>query len=192
MKENVRSRKFRLLLYPDCPAHVEALKLIELYPKYSYILHDKDKLEDGSLKKPHWHVSIWFSNAKWRDALSKELGVEPNYIQPSNNSTHDLRYLVHADDPDKFQYDVNEIHTNMKIDIEKALTDVNEEEKVIKILDILNSIDGVISTDAYVRMVCAAGLYSEFRRSSFVFLQVLNEHNRRWDKYYIEPLEVKE
>lgn len=177
MAKDTRSRNFRVLLYPDCPDHVEALKLLQTYPKFSYILHDCDLMDDGTEKKPHWHCVLKFNNAKWVQALAKELGIEPNYVQPSHNVTHDLRYLVHADDPDKFQYDRSDVSTNAPVDLEKALQDVNEEDKVLSILDLLNSVEGYISTQAFLRMICAGGLYADFRRSSYVFLKCLDEHN---------------
>lgn len=180
-EKNVRSRKFRLLLYPDNPAHVAAIDLLKSYPKFAIILHDKDKLEDGTPKKLHWHVSVWFNNAKWSAALAKELGIEHRFIQPSNNSTHDLRYLVHADDPDKYQYDKDEIVTNMSVDIEKALLDIAEEDKVLKILDLIDDFETPLSTSQFVRLICKAGLYADFRRSSYVFLQILQEHNNKFD-----------
>lgn len=183
MGKDVRSRKYRLLLYPDCPSHVEALELLKTYPKFCYILHDRDVFEDGTEKKAHWHCCVWFNNAKWLASLAKELGIEENYIQPSHNATHDLRYLVHADDPDKFQYDKSDIVGNMSVDLEKALQDFNEEEKVIAILDLLNSVEGYVSTQVFVRLICKAGLYADFRRSSYVFMKCLDEHNHADAQY---------
>lgn len=187
-KEEVRNRNWWVLLYPENPAHARAILMIKDYPKFAYITHDRDvwssddEDEDashvaGSPKKVHVHVLLKFSNAKWHNALADELGIEKRFLKPCLNCTHALRYLVHADDPDKFQYDKEQVVTNMPVDLEKALQDVNEEDKVLAILDILNGVDGYISTQVFLRMICSAGLYADFRRSSYVFLKCLDEHN---------------
>lgn len=179
MATSKRGRKFRVLLYPDNLDHVAALSKILDFPQFSYILHDKDVKEDGSPDKPHWHVCVWFSNARFIDGLAKELGIESRFVQLTTNATHDLRYLVHADDPDKFQYDISEVQTNMSFELQKALKDTAEEARVISILDLIDDEHHVISYSKFVRSICQKGLYSDFRRSYGIFSKCIDEHNSR-------------
>ena len=77
---------------------------------YAYILHDKDILDDGTFKKPHWHIIIRFPNPRSLDALKKLLNH--NYIETCNFYFYS-RYLLHLDNPDKHLYSVSDISSNM-------------------------------------------------------------------------------
>lgn len=177
---NIRARKYRLLLYPDCPQHMSALDLIRNDGvKYALILHDKDML-DGELKKPHYHVDIWYDNARYLSPILQWLGIESNYIQVSNNATHDLRYLIHKDDPDKYQYSIDDVETNMRDEVDKAVVDASEEDRVLALLDLLDGIDSAVSTASYIRLICNAGMYDIYRRCQYTYMQVLREHNSRF------------
>ena len=102
--EKFRDRKFCLLLYPDDKSHMEALEKIKASYDYAYVLHDKDALEEtGEIKKAHYHVVlISGKNAIWSSALSKDLGITPNYIQRCKNVDRALEYLVHFNEEEKY------------------------------------------------------------------------------------------
>ena len=80
---NERSIHWALVLYPsEDPTHKSALDfIIENYSKYAYICHDRDVLEDNSIKKEHYHIVVSFSNYRWRSAIANELGITENYIE---------------------------------------------------------------------------------------------------------------
>lgn len=177
MASSKRGRKFRILLYPDNLDHVSALTKILDFPQFAYVLHDKDVKEDGSPDKPHWHVCVWFSNARFLDALAKELGIDNRFVQLTTNATHDLRYLIHADDPQKYQYDISDVQTSMPLELQKALKDTVEENRVISILDMIDDEKHVIRYSRFIREVCQKGLYSDFRRSWGIFSKCIEEHN---------------
>ena len=68
--KNERSLNWCLVLYPnEDPTHKKALDYIIQHFSYAYIIHDKDILDDGSLKKEHCHVVIKFNNYRWRNAV---------------------------------------------------------------------------------------------------------------------------
>ena len=60
--------------------YVENLK--KYYKIYAYILHDKDKLETGETKKPHYHYIITTGkNPERIKTLSKTTEIPINYIE---------------------------------------------------------------------------------------------------------------
>lgn len=79
---------------------------------YAYICHDKDVKEDGTPKKKHYHLILWFDREKSIHALSKELGIAQNRIDWKADIYGTLQYLIHKNHPDKYQYDFNSVVTN--------------------------------------------------------------------------------
>jgi hypothetical protein len=64
----------------------------------------------GTLKKPHWHVVLYYSSLK---SCSQVIGdVSPlgvSYVERVRNIKTYNRYLCHMDNPDKAQYDTADI-----------------------------------------------------------------------------------
>lgn len=98
LENNVKSRTFCVLLYPDCENHVDALNFIRSNFSYAAILHDKDVDDNGELKKPHFHVVIRFDNPRYISSIVKELNIEPNYIRRCMSFDKALLYLIHYGD----------------------------------------------------------------------------------------------
>lgn len=85
--------------------------VIEILPDfkfYAYIFHDKDKNDDGELKKKHLHVFIKH-HPLTLSAWSNKLGIPENMIEIPRSYRACARYLIHADQPDKFQYDISQV-----------------------------------------------------------------------------------
>lgn len=140
----MKSRNYTIVLYPEDPTHADILlKIINMFD-YAYILHDKDTWEKdnidketkeiinkkGEKKKPHYHILISLKNPRSEKRIKEQIGGEKIHIEPS--SFYEMtRYLIHLDDPEKYQYKSQEIHTNMRERIERALQrefDKNEEK----------------------------------------------------------------
>lgn len=115
MKEKTTSTKKRfwsLVVYPDsAPGDwIERLQLKGLKVAISP-LHDRDINADGSPKKPHWHTIVAYegpTTQKNVQALSAELNG-PEYVIALDHVRGMYRYFTHADNPEKAQYDENEI-----------------------------------------------------------------------------------
>lgn len=180
--DSYRSRKHCLLLYPEDPSHVNALKHIERYYNYAYILHDKDMNKEGKLKKQHWHVVIQCQNATYNTAFAKELGIAINYIEECRNYDAALKYLVHRDEETKYQYDFKDVKGPLKKKLAKILQDeiVPESEKANDIINMILSHPGYLSAAALGAMVCAVDKWSTFRRSVSFYLRVLDDHNEKY------------
>lgn len=124
-----KSRSFAFILYPqEDNTHLTALLRIKEYYKYAFIEHTSDVYEEdgedqetGDTKKSHIHVVIKFDNPRSIDKIAKETGLQINYIQKCNFVAY-TRYLIHKDDPLKYQYKEEEICTNIPLDVKSALS----------------------------------------------------------------------
>lgn len=87
---------------------------------YAFIMHDSDILETGEHKTNHIHLVALLNSNRCRlsttlNNLSAATGVDTLAIsidkcQDFNGS---IQYLIHKNNDDKYQYDVNDIVTNL-------------------------------------------------------------------------------
>ena len=99
--------------YMDCneiAVLVSRIKTLENLKTWCIITHDKDLLPSGEVKPPHFHCVMTFSNAKSFDCIASTLGVEVQYVNKIKSTTKTAQlYLVHRNDPSKYQYDPKEV-----------------------------------------------------------------------------------
>lgn len=173
-----RYRAFHLILYLDDERHLKTYDYIVNNLHYASIIHDKDLNDDGTFKKVHRHVVIRFLNAKTITAVSKELDLQSNYIEPcKSNYKKALLYLIHYDEPNKIGYSVDAVEGDLKSVLIKTLQSFDtEDESILKIISILNQLE-YTSLNDFVQIICMEGLYSYFRRSQYIFVRLLDEHN---------------
>lgn len=75
---NTRYKWFTLVLYPDNPYHKEFLDWAnDTDMNYAYILHEGELNDDGSEKKPHYHVLLHFDSQRSPQAVVSSLGKMP-------------------------------------------------------------------------------------------------------------------
>lgn len=79
------------------------------------ILHDKDEHGDGELKDEHMHILVKVKVPIQLNKIADCLGVEPQFIEKIKAGRYgfanSLAYLIHAKDPDKYQYAPSEVVT---------------------------------------------------------------------------------
>ena len=81
--------------------------------KYAFILHDKDINDDGSLKKPHWHIFLQFSEAQKFSDVSNWFAVGEQYVNCLRTRFDSaVVYLIHLNAPDKYQYSNSDVVSN--------------------------------------------------------------------------------
>lgn len=91
----------------------QRIKELSNLKSYCIIVHDKDILPNGELKPPHFHAVVTFSNSTTIEAVAKKLCVEPQFVNKIKTTTKSAQlYLVHRNNPEKFQYEPNEVHAN--------------------------------------------------------------------------------
>lgn len=101
------ARAWTFELYPEsAPENWETL-LRDLKTPLFYRLHDKDVKEDGTPKKTHAHVVLYFGGKKSLSqvrSIASRFGVD--YAEPVLEWKAMCRYLCHLDNPEKAQYDI--------------------------------------------------------------------------------------
>lgn len=92
--------------------------------KYAYIIHDKDTYNEqdekqdpahkaGTLKAGHFHILVKMSGKNTiRFKYLKEI-FPYGSIEPARSVNASMQYLLHLNNPDKTQYDRDNIKTNM-------------------------------------------------------------------------------
>lgn len=99
-------------------------------------LHDKDVNADGEPKKAHYHLMFLFSGNKSlaqiqeiSDGLSGiKLNVPDNRVKEVRAT---VRYMVHADQPDKYQYGLENL-VGHGIDLSEFLTTTSDKKSALK------------------------------------------------------------
>lgn len=177
-----RARNLALELYPEDETHVKKLEFIKKHYTYAYILHDKDLWEEdiqdemtkiiihhkGELKKPHWHIMLIFENPRSTEKIAKELDLK--HIETCNFYAY-ARYLIHKDNPTKYQYNPKEIITNCELRIYNALEkEIKSEEQDAKILmdRILNN-EGILTFKQLVKYAIKNDCFTEIKKNPYFY-----------------------
>ncbi len=86
------------------PEKLEELKALHI--PFAWVYHDKDTNENGELKKPHFHALMNYGAPTSINNFMKILGDIPanGYAEVTGSPRGMFRYLIHEDDPNKFQY----------------------------------------------------------------------------------------
>lgn len=104
-----KTRKFSLVSYLP-REKIEAIININdrMISRYAYILHDKDKDE-----QPHFTIILYTYQATTISAVRRWFYLvdssQNTLAQAIKDETNAYDYLTHANDPDKYQYNVKEI-----------------------------------------------------------------------------------
>jgi len=163
-------------------------------------LHDKDVTQDGTLKKPHWHVCLCFDSVKSQEQIQEitqaivkegEKGYLPVRILSLRGT---LRYFIHVDDPDKAQYSADDVQTIGGLDYVRLCQTKNDEEGeiVVGMAALIQYISdhadehlfefGMLA-DMLIRDNMSEG-FSALRKNSYFFGQYLKSK-----KIYNKPLD---
>lgn len=137
MSENKRGRNWTMVVYPESAPKDWRSKLDDLHIAWiESPLHDKDTNPDGTIKKAHWHVLLTFEGLKSYSQI-KEIAdsVHAPIPQRVESARGMVRYMIHMDNPEKYQYKQSDIIGHGGADVESyfALTATNR-------LDILKDI----------------------------------------------------
>lgn len=124
MAKDNRYRQYAFIVYPESAPEnwVEILDNIHL-PWYQSPLHDKDVNATGEAKKAHWHIILQFLNKQSYEAVKTITdSVNGSRPEPVKDLKGYLRYFAHLDNPEKYQYPVNEITAHGGADLSYLTT----------------------------------------------------------------------
>lgn len=188
-----QSRNFHLVLYPDASNYTFLQVLDELVvnlkfcSKWAWAIHDLDVNDDGSTKKPHCHLVLSCKYpVRYCDVLSSLDLPESSMTLPDKNSKTRtfrsmVRYLVHADSPKKFQYDLDSIHSNF--DFSSFFSDSSADKSSSSFLELLEFMsNGRPSRRSVALYAASCGLIGYYRQ----YYRIL------WDIIEYEEFSVRE
>lgn len=106
-----RTRNFATIVYPEsAPENWQNLIAESKLQVFISPLHDSDINPDGTPKKPHYHVILMFETVKTTEQVKEIIeqigGVG---VEKINSLRGYARYLIHADNPEKAQYNKADI-----------------------------------------------------------------------------------
>lgn len=181
-KKPQASREIEVICWLDNPIHRENVNILLKDKRCVGILHDKDITEEGTPKKPHYHIIIKFENAS---TFGSVLKLIPNHEESNMRLVKSMkgacRYLLHLDNPEKAQYVADELVGNTLI-AKRYINDVDKEnDDVRKIILRINSSTEYVRLSDLMLWACEEGLYATLRRNSYMFTAIINEFNREQD-----------
>lgn len=152
------------------------------------IKHEGELLENGEVKKSHYHTLVRTGNDMTISAFCKNTGLDSRWVRERNNWQETARYMVHESDSAKEEgkivFPLESLQGNL---VEKAKKYIlkkrnkkpkcDDDKGIIQILDYIETFD-YLTTQALVRWCCQEGLYSVYRRAGRIISDCLVEHNR--------------
>lgn len=110
----MKRRNFTLSIKNDI---IDFIKQVEQCPQYAWIVHDKDvNHETGELIEKHVHAYIEFPNPRSFKSVAELLNVSENMVCKVIDKNGILQYLVHKNQPEKYQYPFEDITSNFDLE----------------------------------------------------------------------------
>jgi len=149
-----RSSNWNFILYPESAPENWRELINETHIEWvESPLHDKDVNEDGTDKKAHYHITLLFPSLKSFDQV-EEITKTLNAPIPVKclSVKGSIRYMVHKDSPEKYQYDWNKIvphngadlsslcapTSTERLQIQKDIIEYIRTNGVIEFFDVVN------------------------------------------------------
>ena len=152
--KNKRTRNWNFILYPESAPENWREIIDETHIEWvESPLHDRDVNPDGTTKKPHNHITLLFPTDKSFDQI-KEITDSVNAPIPvkCQSVKGSIRYMVHKDNPEKAQYNWDDIMCHggadlgalcsptatERLEIQKDIFDYIRSTEIIEFEDIVN------------------------------------------------------
>ena len=170
-------RNIELIIY-DYAILMNKIKIcIDNKFQYAYCLHDKDIDDNDHTKKAHYHLRIFHTDRKTISAWSKVFHVKENEIETLIDKRLSIRYLIHRDNKEKYQYEIENIVSNF--DLSSYFLDKKVESD--DITTIINYIDSslIIHMRDIMQFILKNDLWSTYRRNYSIIKDIVLEHNNK-------------
>lgn len=146
MAKEQRSNKWSFLIYEESKPENYLNILEELH--IPFILspwHDKDiDKQTGEFKKSHKHGAFFFDSLKSYSQVSNIVNDKlngPEYVEVVMSPTGLFDYFIHAENPDKTPYNIEDIEVGCGFNLEKFLMDMNPSDFIHEVVDIIEEKD---------------------------------------------------
>ena len=154
--------------------HVEDLAFRYDGLQYAFIVHDKDKDEDGATVARHYHIVIWFNigTKNIRFKMLKE-AFPHGSIKPCGSVNASVQYLVHKNDTSKYQYNKEDIITNVsQDDLDVLFVNDGKLEKKMNKLSEQKYLEDVINK-------IGEGVIRRYNQQDFIDIQLYSKYRTR-------------
>lgn len=106
-----RTRNYATVVYPEsAPEKWFEILSEQCIPCFISPLHDKDINPGGETKKPHYHIMLMYESVKTKEQATAVFdligGVGCEIVQSLRGYA---RYLCHLDNPEKYQYEPEDV-----------------------------------------------------------------------------------
>lgn len=204
--KDLKARAWTFLVYPDsCPDNwLEMLEELCI-PCAISPLHDKDVNPTGEEKKAHYHVILrWENTTTYKNVLQ----ITNTFNSPIPKKVESVvgmyRYLIHKDNPEKYQYNEDDIicFSGFDLDMFETLKTGDRQRILDEIEDIIeeNNIDELYKLIRYLRkndmkkhlyIVRNNTIYlgSIIRSKKFMYEKDLEQREKLVSKAYTDFLE---
>lgn len=142
MAKDKRSNKWTFLLYKESAPDNYLNILEEMHiPFVLSPWHDKDiNKETGEFKKAHKHGALFFDSLKSYSQVSELLTSKlntPAHVEIVMSPKGMYNYFIHAENPDKTRYNIEDIESGCGFELDKFLIDNNSDEFLSSVIDII-------------------------------------------------------
>lgn len=162
-----RYRHFMFILYPEWDNYEDILHDIKgNFKNWAYITHKPEKEE----KKEHTHLILSLDNPRTEESISSRLGIPCNLCSHIKGLRGACRYLIHKDDEEKIQYDLNDVTVSKSFSSTyfKSFDDLLSDEEILEnIYSFINDHKFMSSIELEVELtkfVCSACYERVFKR----------------------------
>jgi len=128
-----RTRNWTFIVYPE--SAIDGWREVlnsEFVQWVESPLHNKDTNPDGTIKKEHIHVLMMYDGVKSYDqVLEVTESINATVPQKCGSAKGLVRYMLHLDNPEKYQYDKGDIRAYGGADIEDMLKPTSADRYVL-------------------------------------------------------------
>ena len=150
MKEQ-RNRNWFLTINRESSCFTELKAILvnngSTFKHYAYVLHDKDNEE-----QPHYHLCLEYKNA--RTFTQVKAMFDGAHVEEMEYKNMSYQYLIHKNDPQKYQYEIDNVMTLEK-DYLMLMLNNNEYDK-LDTTTLIEAINSGIHT--YTELILKFGL----------------------------------
>ena len=142
MVKDKRSNKWAFLIYQESAPknYLDVLEEMHI-PFVLSPWHDKDvNKETGEFKKAHKHGVLFFESLKSYTQVSELLTERlntPSHVEVVMSPKGMYDYFIHAENPDKTLYNMDEIESGCGFDLDQFLVSNNNDQFLSTVIDII-------------------------------------------------------
>lgn len=136
--KNSKGRDWTFIVYPSSAPDNWRTIIDDTHVRWvESPLHDKDVNPDGEIKKAHWHILISYDGPvtykKVSELTSKVNSPIPKKVASGRGM---VRYFIHLDNPEKYQYKISDIVAHGGADVaEYFKQSVTEKMEVLELVE---------------------------------------------------------